>query len=58
VTLPLFNTEKNSEVSIPDGTSTKQDPEYIGSHRAHRSQATDNISEDFKANTVKELPVP
>jgi hypothetical protein len=44
-------TEKNSEVSVPDGKSraegsTKKDPESIGSHRAHRSQLTDNNPTD------------
>jgi hypothetical protein len=43
-------TEKNP-VSVPDGKSraegsTKKDPESIGSHRAHRSQLTDNNPTD------------
>ncbi|MFZ0513116.1 MAG: hypothetical protein WAM14_16015 [Candidatus Nitrosopolaris sp.] len=46
-----MHNEKNPEVSISNGAngvekSTKEDPESIGSHRAHRSQLTDNIPTD------------
>jgi hypothetical protein len=48
------DTEKKSEVSISEGTgtvenNTKQNPESLGSHRAHRSQPTDNIPTDYSS---------